>query len=286
MLTQLRQPLRRSSRYGVYWRVVTKTVKTYWWNEAPNFGDAMNPLLLRELFGVTAVWAPLREAELTAAGSVIQWITPVRRTSEPPIHVWGSGFIWGDEPRPIGETVIYHAVRGPATARLAQVPGAVVYGDPGLLASYVHRSPSSKRYRLGLVPHLRHKHDPGFAYLEEQGGRIIDVTDNPSKVIEQIAECEVILSSSLHGLIVADSYDTPNLWITCEPQPFGGSWKFDDYYEAFGLAMQPMRVNTSVSVDHLIESATDGYCRRDIGQMKEGLLDAFPTDMIDDRLPL
>ena len=35
-----------------------KTVSTYWWNESPNFGDAMNPLLLREIFGLNAVWAP------------------------------------------------------------------------------------------------------------------------------------------------------------------------------------------------------------------------------------
>ncbi|HAV11936.1 MAG TPA: hypothetical protein DCX06_00360 [Opitutae bacterium] len=35
--------------------------------------------------------------------------------------------------------------------------------------------------------------------------KVIDVFDAPKDVIKQIAQCDFILSSSLHGLIVADS---------------------------------------------------------------------------------
>lgn len=39
---------------------------------------------------------------------------------------------------------------------------------------------------------------------------MIDVRFNPKEVIEKIAECEFVYSSSLHGLIVANGLEVPN----------------------------------------------------------------------------
>lgn len=44
-------------------------------------------------------------------------------------------------------------------------------------------------------------------------GPISAATNDFESVIQKIAECEVLLSYSLHGLIVADALQIPNEWI-------------------------------------------------------------------------
>lgn len=43
-------------------------VKTYWWKEEPNFGDALSPLIASEILGVGYEWAPLHECDLILVG--------------------------------------------------------------------------------------------------------------------------------------------------------------------------------------------------------------------------
>ena len=51
-------------------------------------------------------------------------------------------------------------------------------------------------------------------------------------VIDQICSCEIIASSSLHGLIVSDAYNIPNCWITLSGKISGGLFKFYDYFSS------------------------------------------------------
>ena len=249
----------------------------YWWNEEPNFGDSMTPTLLRRLFNIAARWAPLEHAFLTAAGSVIQWITPVRKDPSNPIHVWGSGYIFPDEPAPAGGTVTYHAVRGPESAKLSQLPPETVYGDPGLLASYVFARRRGIGHRIGIVPHLNHRGDSLVAYVARSYDLVlIDVTADPESVISLISSCDFIFSSSLHGLIVADSYRIPNLWINASPDPFGGRWKFYDYYGVFGFEMEPVLLTADLDVRSYVQSVTESYARPGLDDICDALFRAFP----------
>jgi pyruvyltransferase len=59
---------------------------------------------------------------------------------------------------------------------------------------------------------------------------IIDVRQKPEPFIDQLIKCEYIVSSSLHGLILADSYQIPNKWAAFSDKITGGSFKFRDYY--------------------------------------------------------
>ena len=62
---------------------------------------------------------------------------------------------------------------------------------------------------------------------------VINVRRHPSAVIRDIASCGAILSSSLHGLVVADSYGIPAAWTSGSPPLTGGDFKFQDYASAF-----------------------------------------------------
>ena len=257
--------------------VRVRTIPTFWWNEEPNFGDSMNPMLLERLFGVHATWAPLECAELMAAGSVIQGITPVARKRQRPIHVWGSGFIFGDEPAPPLSSVFYHAVRGKNSATMSGIAGLTVYGDPGLLASCVVEKPRIVRKAIGFVPHLWHRSDPVLRDLIIASSALfIDVCANPLDVIRQIASCDFIFSSSLHGLIVADSFGIPNCWLTADPALLGGRWKFNDYYSVFGVERRPISVRPDLDVRKIVNIHETKYFRPDLDTLQNELVLAFP----------
>jgi pyruvyltransferase len=48
--------------------------------------------------------------------------------------------------------------------------------------------------------------------------------------INELASCDYILSSSLHGLILSDAYGIPNKWISISNNLSGREFKFKDYY--------------------------------------------------------
>ena len=53
--------------------------------------------------------------------------------------------------------------------------------------------------------------------------------ENWIKVVDQICSCKAVVSSSLHGLVVADTYDKPNVMLK-EFELDEGDLKFKDYY--------------------------------------------------------
>ena len=61
--------------------------------------------------------------------------------------------------------------------------------------------------------------------------------------IDKIYSCKIVFSSSLHGIIVADAYHVPNVWVSFrEDEHPDGNFKFHDYYHSVGKEsiMQPV----------------------------------------------
>lgn len=208
-------------------RVVTLA---YWWMGVPNFGDLLTPLLLKHFANLDVEWAPFPDASLVGVGSVIEHIP----------NGWdgrivGSGKLHEESPIPVGRTQIL-ALRGPLTAK--GVRGDFALGDPGLLANELIRV-ETKRYKLGIVPHWSDQKLATNPAFREFAPVIIDPRGNPLEVIRMIGECEKIVTSSLHGMILADSFGIPR---RCETTPRlateGGSFKFRDYSEAVRTPFQ------------------------------------------------
>ena len=60
----------------------------------------------------------------------------------------------------------------------------------------------------------------------------------PNEVIDKICSCENIISSSLHGLVISDSYNIPNCLFVSRESMLAihhnqGAFKFKDYYSVF-----------------------------------------------------
>src|SRR5688572_11997579 len=118
-------------------------------------------------------------------------------------------------------------------------PAALALGDAGLLCHLFHHS-KPKRYKLGIIPHFVDADDPVLATIAKSSSEItvIDICGETLDVIAAVGQCEHIVSSSLHGLILADSLGIPNRWIELNrgaETVTGSGFKFRDYYSIYDI---------------------------------------------------
>jgi hypothetical protein len=219
----------------------------YWWNASPNFGDAMAPRIAAFVTRQRIEWAPLEQAQLTGLGSILgPALTEARRRQAQggePLMVWGSGLL---SPRHVPQEqqgrLTLLALRGPLSATCLDRESTLT-GDPGLIVRHMHGDAlaTPKKYRGGLILHHRQSLAPASrAALEGNGWTVIaTATGDDQSVIAQIAACEIILSSSLHELVVADALCVPNQWVDAGRIHATAHFKFHDYANAIGRVLGP-----------------------------------------------
>lgn len=253
-----------------------KRLKLYWSRSKPNFGDAMSPILCERLAGCPVVYADRRHCDLVAVGSLLDRFC--ERLFHPSIHVWGTGFI--EEKRPRKSRFHYHALRGRYSACLIKSLQLDVYGDPGLLADMLWPELKTrvKSHALGIVPHYEDRADPGIAMISEKFRHsiVIDVYGDVKNVLRQIAGCECVLSSSLHGLVAADAFGVPNARIKLSDKVRGNDFKFRDYYSVYELQENTQPFAAEQIDDRTIRRVLDGYNRPGVEDIKRKLIERFP----------
>lgn len=267
-----------------------KPLKLYWCRGEgrsdvgkQNFGDYLSPLLIERFSGRKVEYAPVQNADLMAVGSILgrerkakHWWGGRRR-----LHIWGAGT--GSEQARYSGHHYYHAVRGSLTLdQIENAPSNIALGDPGLLAPWVLDRTGvklAKKIRVGIIPHYADQTEPAVAELVAgiPGSKIIDVFSPVHQVLEEIASCDFVLSSSMHGLIVADSFSVPNHWLLLSRGRIS-EYKFADYYSAFGLANVPPLLASEVleGKGNLLGRIADAYSRPGLEGIQEGLIKAFP----------
>ena len=89
------------------------------------------------------------------------------------------------------------------------------------------------------MPHIAHQTRPEILALKAQfkGCKIADLTQDPIKILKQISASERVISSSLHGLICADSLGVENIRLNLGSGLKGGNFKFDDYDTSIGRSI-------------------------------------------------
>ena len=188
----------------------------------PNFGDDINPWFMRILHGVDFRWGSTGRPHLLGVGSIAD-----RATARS--WVMGSGLL---EPLPRGERprcgrIV--ALRGALTAGMLGVDPPHL-GDPVCLLDRLLERPAGREGRIGVVPHAVSVE----AWRRRLVGRddlfLIDPRGEPIRVAKAIATCARVASQSLHGLVVADAYGIPAVWVDPAPGMVGGRFKFDDYF--------------------------------------------------------
>lgn len=191
--------------------------------------------------------------------------------------VWGSGLKSDLSAIPILPKKIL-AVRGPLTRKRLMSLGAECpenYGDPALLIPNFYKPASTRKiYKVGIVPHYVDEKNPNISrLLEEDGVKLISIKSDIESFIEQINECELIASSSLHGLIAADAYHIPRVWLQFSKLISGGRFKFIDYFLSVGDNLEEPLVVNELTTRMEISNAFHGFqMKRDFSY----LLDLCP----------
>jgi pyruvyltransferase len=225
--------------------------RAFWCAGTRNFGDLITPFLL-ERGGIIPICDESANAQLAATGSILEEIPDGFSGI-----IFGSGFLVGDAPRSLPDARVL-AVRGALTRDLLQAPANCVLGDPGLLApAYLERT--VKRFALGIVPHYVDSGNPAVRALKSRYPSDISIIDvaaagGVARAIRNIDECEHIISSSLHGLIIADALGIPCAWTILSERIAKTAFKFFDYCSAFGDRRDPMEIAGRESLSVLLSN--------------------------------
>jgi pyruvyltransferase len=79
-----------------------------------------------------------------------------------------------------------------------------------------------------VVPH-KSNYNKYKAVEKDNRYLLINPHEGWRNVINKLASCKCIISSSLHGLICSDAYNKPNIWLDEYPLQ-EGDLKFKDYF--------------------------------------------------------
>lgn len=282
-----------------------KSVRLFYFNKIQNFGDALNLQVMENLFNIRVERSDPARADLVAIGSLLEaflW----RRIKIPsfllgkylflkPILVYGSGFIkapkydnYGNEKTDsFYRKLDCFALRGHYTEKRIENVYKSNYsnfalGDPGLLAnSLINKDAITKKYSIGIIPHYMDKESPAIYQLANsiKHSKIIDIVGDPIDILTQIAECETVFSTAMHGLIAADSLGIPNKWGSVSDELIGGKYKFRDYYSVYEIddphcidlnqdnlnQVTPEKIASEYKIDY-----------NKVNEIQKNLLKAFP----------
>jgi pyruvyltransferase len=252
-------------------------VHWYWYDRERNFGDGLTPFLLERLFGVTPEHAGVhvRVDELCfGVGSILHH----RHLSMSRAVIWGSGFMFPyfemERPRDVA------CVRGPLSACLLRRQGIACperYADPAVLVGRLFNGGQpAPECKIGVVPHYADHAtaERMFRGADPDEVRVIDVRREPEAVLLDVARCETVLSSSLHGCVAADALGRRNTWCAFSHNVIGMGFKFFDYYASLGRTkVQAVFLD---GADRLAQAARQAVAH-DVSAAQEAALAACPA---------
>lgn len=230
-----------------------------------NLGDDLNIPLIEELTGKKIF---LKKdvgvkRHLLCIGSIIESYTSADSI------IWGSGAMFGTDPITHKPAKVY-AVRGLLTKNYLESQGVKcpdIFGDPAILMPLVYLPKSTKKYKLGIIPHIIEQEHPLIINLKSRELCDVCIIDFKNysdwhSVIDLICSCERILSSSLHGLIISNAYGIPNKWMKLSDKILGGYFKFLDYFSAISNTVEEpvdLSEKTSIPIEELLDYSYKTY---------------------------
>jgi hypothetical protein len=202
----------------------------YYRKTVPNFGDDLNLSLWPAL-------APRLFDENPASG-FIGIGTIIGMPCDPALRqltVFSSGAGYDRLDRWADRRVEFSCVRGPITARLLGLPADRALTDGAILTPLAPGFPGRAGPGRGIVvvPHWETLQHPGWDEVATQTGfEIVDPRGSPEAVVARIADAALVLTESLHGAILADTYGIP--WIAFATSRNFGVTKWVDWTHSVG----------------------------------------------------
>lgn len=246
-------------------KAVKNMVNLNYCHDFKNLGDNISPVIVKymtEHYSIDDRKKINKTSHLYAIGSIIT-------AGSQDCTIWGSGLlntkILG---RLANRKLDVRAVRGPLTRMILMERGYTVpevYGDPAILMPLIYNPKVTKRYPVSVITHVNEATE-----LPDGNIHVIDIeTDDYKRFVEEIKASELVVSSSLHGIIFAEVYGVKAVML----KPKTDLFKYFDYYYS------TQRFSFPIAETVLEALETEPMALPDFGDMRTGLIKSFPTDL-------
>lgn len=209
------------------------------WYKSKNLGDTLTPIIVEHFTGRKVQFVERNSrVKLLAVGSIMKALRPHDT-------IWGAGVMRKTDTFPMARFAKFLAVRGKLSEKIiGQNIG--VYGDPALLLPLIYNPKIEKKHNIGLIPHYVEKNEPVFKRLGNDCP-VIDIEQDWKSFVDELLTCEQIISSSLHGCIIAEAYGITAHWIKVSDKVLGDGFKFYDYISGTDREFPPPFIPKKVS---------------------------------------
>lgn len=226
-------------------------IRGYWIsnieNKYTNFGDILTPYILGK-YGINVSYDNINP-QVYGIGSLLHMCPDDYKGL-----IWSSGFMYNTKTLHLRHDPI--CVRGKLSRKqFINDTSNTSLGDGGLLLEKIYKPKvrGSIKYTLGIMPNycdivnMRDNPIEEFDIFKRPDVILIDPRNYIETVVNDIFSCENIITSSLHGLVVSDSYEIPNGCFKSRETSIAihlmqDSFKFRDYYSNFDLTFNKERL--------------------------------------------
>jgi pyruvyltransferase len=235
-----------------------------------NFGDYLSLKLVERIVGspvrVYSKKMKVSEKKLLAIGSIMLFAADGD-------VIWGTG-VSGKSLNPEKYKFTHldiRSVRGPLTRKFLQdhfqIECPEIYGDPALLIPYFFPEFKRKKkpsYDYIIIPHFSEEH----LFSKSDYDNVVYSTEPWDQIIEKMLDSKLVISTSLHGIIVAEAFGIPaRLLKVTNNEPL---FKYYDYY----LGTNRPHFLYATSVEEALEMGGEPPFKCDL----ERLYRAFPFE--------
>lgn len=251
-------------------RTTPHQVNIHWWElpgDNQNIGDALSPFVVKYMMERNGIQsyhsANGKTNHLYAIGSIIDG-------AYQNATIWGSGILNGSRShwwRKLRKLDV-RCVRGPETRKVLLDNGYKCperYGDPAILLPLVYNpmlnDSHTKTHDYKVVQH--------HVYNSPVPNPLSPMTSDYRAFIDELAKSKRIISSSLHGIILAEAYGIPAVLLKHDLNMF----KYEDYYHSTERYDFPIANSIDEALD--IEPAP----LPDLVPLQNALLESFPIDL-------
>jgi len=252
-------------------------INLIWWDKHKNLGDYLSVVVYNwalEKYGLDHDKRTPETKAIMGIGSIIM-LGNCNST------IWGSGILSVNQIPFLYKKSLYRsfdirAVRGPVTRNILSSFGyacPATYGDPAILMPYIYEKPNLEvKYEVSVIEHYAKsdgEKSKNINYIS------IETTDYKS-FINEVVSSKKIISSSLHGIIIAESYGVPAIFWNKNMD--AQMLKFYDWYLSTGRT----DVRMALSLEEALEC--EPMPLPDLHLMQERLIDSFPVDLWNEQL--
>lgn len=255
-------------------KIENKNVNLEWWSGEDNLGDSLSVVVFDWCLSRRNIEVnDGRNVHLMAIGSLIGG-------ARFDAVIWGSGLMNALNLTNLIKHRRYvkydiRAVRGPITRDFLIKAGydcPESYGDPAILMPFIYTpNKNEKKYEVSLILH----HQSKYTEVDSKVNLLDIHTVNYKRFIDDLCASKCVVSSSLHGIILAETYGIPAIFLN---QGISDqSMKFLDWYYSTGRTNIKMASSVSEALKMKPMELPD------LSKMQEELIRVFPYDLWEKR---